>query len=521
MKKIIIFILVAFPFTLNPPSAKNIIQVGCGEYFTSYLTDEQKVYGTTFDNVLHNHFQDFGLTGVVEDIGAQYTNIVRLSDGTARIIDKNPSTGGPRVTTIPIDTFGIAFNGIQHVYGFWQSFLFIRHDSVYYLGSGNSLTYGSLGLGAGSPTLTKPMPLVQPAGRLVTKLVTFDNASAGMCVILALCSDGTVWQYFYGSATPTQKAGLSSIIDIAGITRGGGYVAITATDIKVWGPFTSYFGLSDGITTPTSVLSSFTSIGLVMPLKQAVSSWNTIHFIDASDNMFAEGDNMQGEIGNGVQYNNWPNYSHSGLAPYQWDFGRGQLLQGPIQITGKWTNLCGGSNIAFFFFGQGLCSNQWYSWGRNKEYALGNGSRINNDGPYPDWGIVPAPTAVSPSTVGWIFPEPTINPAQNVVPTANAGQEQCIALPITSLSAAYSNGGNVSISSYGYRQVSGPNTAGFGSPGSITTTLTGLITGTYTIVDSVVSSNSLVGYDTVRVNVSIAGSGNIGPLIRGVRISVH
>lgn len=487
-----------------PPATVNITSVGVGEYQTTYLTSDGRVHAWLFNTSYF--WGDFGLSGVVEDIGAQYDNIVRLNDGTARRIRK-ADNGGASVITIPVDTFGNAFNYVQHVYGFWQSYLFIAHDSVYYLGTGNNQTYGSLGL-AGNAVLTKPMPLGQPGGgRKVIKLVTFDNASSGMAVIMALCNDGTVWNYFYGSTTPTQQTGLSGkfIIDIAGITRAG-YVAITTTDILAWGPFSGYFqGLSDGVTTPTSILSSFTAQGLVMPLKQAVPSWNTLHLIDANSNMFAEGDNAQGEIGNGIQINPWATYKNgTSSAPFAWDFSRGSLMQTVTQIPGKFTNLCGGSNIAFLFFVQDIgaatgANFSWYSWGRDKQDARGDGRRAANDDIYNCALTCPAPAYVSPASVAHL-PDFTFAPTNTFRPYANAGVDQYISTSTGTLNGTGSSQPEGSIASYLWTKIGG--SVAINSPTNPVTTLSGLASGSNLFKLTVTSNTGLVAVDTINVIVS-------------------
>lgn len=484
-----------------PPPNKKIIQVGCGEYQTTYLHSDGTVHAWLYSS---NYFYgDFGLTGVIEDIGAQYDNIVLLNDGTTRRIRK-ANDGSASVITIPIDTFGRAFNFVQHVYGFWQSYLFIAHDSVYYLGLGNNLTYGSLGLGGGA-ILTKPMPIGQPAGRKVVKLVTLEQAAGGMDPILELCDDGTVWTVPYGSTTPVQKSGLSGITDIAAITRAC-YVAISPTDIKVWGPFSAYFsGLSDGVTTPTSVLSSFTSVGLQMPLKQSISNYNTIHFIDNKNDLYGEGDNIMGEVGNGVQINPWRTYKNgTSSAPFAWDFARGQLMQSPIQIPGKWYQVFGGSNIAFFFFGQdigaatGLDSN-WYAWGRNKEDALGNGIRAGNDGTYNCWGAIPAPAYVSPANVGHLA-DFTFVTSNTFDPLGNAGIDQYVSTTTATINGSGSSQPEGSITTYAWTPVGG--TASVTSPSSSVTGVTGLSAGVNKFRLLVTNNSSVTDADTISVFVT-------------------
>jgi hypothetical protein len=91
----------------------------------------------------------------------------------------------------------------------------------------------------------------------------------------------------------------------------------------------------------------------------------------------------------------------------------------------------------------------------------------------------------------------TVNP---VIPVANGGGNQTIQLPTNSvlLSGLSSTG---SISSYQWRQVSGPNTGVFSSPTNATTNYSGLIPGTYIVSLTVkdIQADSSVAKDTIKV----------------------
>jgi hypothetical protein len=88
-------------------------------------------------------------------------------------------------------------------------------------------------------------------------------------------------------------------------------------------------------------------------------------------------------------------------------------------------------------------------------------------------------------------------------PTANAGSDQTITLPTSSITLNGSSSSG-SITSYAWTEVSGPNTASISSPSSATTTVTGLIQGVYTFKLSI---NGGASTDQVTVTVNAAGSG--------------
>lgn len=483
------------PYAPQYPAAK-IVKVGVGEYQTTYLHSDGTVHFWGFPG--HYQYMDFGLVGVKDVVGQQYDNLALLNDGTVRKISK-ANNGSPLVIDIPVDTFGRKFDSVQYIEGMYQSSVFIRHDSLYYLGLGNNLTYGTMGLG--TAILTKPMPLGQPVGRKLIKIVVFEQASAGMPVILALCSDGTVWTYSVGSINPTQITGFTGpAVDITGVTRAA-FCIITATDILAWGPFASYFGLADFTTVPTSVLTSFTNKGLVMPIRKSISSYNSIHFIDANDNLFAEGDNAQGEIGTGAQINPWRTYKNgTGTAPFAWDFAKGQLMSAVVQIPGKWANVFGGDNIAFGFFGQDIgykygVDSALYSWGRGKNDFLGNGIRAGNDDVYACWGIIPAPRYVSPSNVAHV-PDFAFAPDNTFDPLPNAGIDQYINSSTTTLFGSGSSQPEGSISSYAWSKISGSGAVT--SPTSANTSVTGL-SGSALFKLTVTNNTGVSKSDTIKV----------------------
>jgi hypothetical protein len=96
----------------------------------------------------------------------------------------------------------------------------------------------------------------------------------------------------------------------------------------------------------------------------------------------------------------------------------------------------------------------------------------------------------------------TVGTSSSQTLTANAGSDQSITLPTSSVSLSAS-GSAGSISSYAWTEVSGPNTASIGSPSSSSTTVSGLIQGTYVFK---LSLNGGASTDQVTVTVNAAGS---------------
>jgi hypothetical protein len=88
-----------------------------------------------------------------------------------------------------------------------------------------------------------------------------------------------------------------------------------------------------------------------------------------------------------------------------------------------------------------------------------------------------------------------VNPA--APPVANAGSNQTITLP-TSTVTLNGSGSSGTITSYTWTNVSGPNTPVITTPASVSTTVTGLIQGTYTFQLSL-NGGASVSQTTVNV----------------------
>ncbi len=103
----------------------------------------------------------------------------------------------------------------------------------------------------------------------------------------------------------------------------------------------------------------------------------------------------------------------------------------------------------------------------------------------------------------------TVGSAGNLPPTANAGSNQTIALPASSITLDGSSSTGP-ITSYSWTKLSGPNNPTITSPSAVTTTATGLIQGVYTFQLSV---NNGASTDQVSVTVNAAngtGGGTTG-----------
>jgi len=93
----------------------------------------------------------------------------------------------------------------------------------------------------------------------------------------------------------------------------------------------------------------------------------------------------------------------------------------------------------------------------------------------------------------------------NIAPAANAGVDKAITLPTatTSFTGAGTDADGA-VSTYAWTQISGPNTATITMPATASTTVTGLVAGSYTFRLTVTDNNGATGSDLVLVTVTPA-----------------
>lgn len=456
----LLFLVLVVNISSAQPGSQKIVQVGAGEYLTTYRTDQGKLFLTCWRDYKYQ-ITKIPVEKIVAVEGAQYTNIALDSSGAVYIIGIHPN-GVPYAKLVPLDEKGNPFTGNSNVYGFYQGYLTLKNGGVY--------TWGEdvLKLNDGLKILA-PKALPAPEGKILKKLVPM---TMGELCLVALATDGTVWKYVKSKLKPERVKLPSLARDIAGI--GSACIVVeTATDLLAWGYLGSYLGAEDLGNTPRSIKRRWTAAGCVFPSKELVGNYNTLHIIDANDHMFGAGENVQGEVGNGLQFPDWKN---SLPTPYAWSWKHGQMITAPVQIPGKFKNLCTSNTITFYHYVQDMGDN-WYSWGRNKSRALGNGISMTPDDEsrYPDAFNVPAPTLVTPLSIKWKVLK-KISIGFDPLPLANAGVNQYITTNNATLHGTGSSQQGGKILKYEWSQVSG-DAAKILSPGTATTKVSNLAAG--------------------------------------------
>lgn len=414
--------------------AQKIAKVGAGEYYTAYLTDSGSLYVPI--PVGNRYFtKKLNSSRVFKEIDCtQYSAIASDDSGNVFTIGPGKTGAGLFATQVETDITGKKFTGIEKVYGWGYAYLALKNGIPY--------TWGQdlLGLNRGK-NIAAPFTIPLPPGKKIKKLVplSFDNNA-----VLALAADGSVWRYSRSSAKPQRILIPGAARNIAGVGSGV-YVVETATDLFAWGFLGSYLGATDMSVKPVSVKKLWTAAGCVFPAKQIEGNYGTLHIIDANNNLFGAGDNVHGEVGNGKQ---WPDWSSYTPLPFSWSFAHGQVLQKPVQISGKFKQVCSAPNNVFYLYAEDIGGN-WYSWGRNKARCLGNGLTLSprDEANYPEALNVPAPVWVDPLNVKW-KQLPAFDPEQRMAPFAHAGIWQYINGNSTLLNASASSQQNGEVVSY-------------------------------------------------------------------------
>lgn len=322
--------------------------IGAGEYATIYVKDGvpyQTVWqGLTPVTIKHP------ITGVIHADGGQYHAVATTNTGD--VYTFQGSSG----------VMAKIGSGAQKAYGFYTSTIILST-------AGTLRQVGSWFANS----------LLQPAGKVFTKIAISGTSSKALSAIYALTTQGEIYRYTTGAA----------------VLVGTGYTDVTAVGINAIvgvkaneiiylnGYYASYVGLNYGAANNTKIPFSGK-----FPLREAAGSYNTLHVIDADGNLWGVGSNVMGEVGNGIGKEFWGT---------QWDWGNGQLLTSWVQIPGKWQNLQGSNNIAFYKWVQDD-KGQWYSWGRNKAFSLGNQITLSVQeyATYPNYLDVWKPTPVDP-----------------------------------------------------------------------------------------------------------------------------
>ena len=495
----------------KPANAQQVVKVGTGEYVTVFLMSDKTVKVSSQATITPILKPFVGLNSIIDVQGGQY-HVIAL-DQQGKVFKLNNSTG---YTLIPTDEFGAAFTGNFAVRGFWQCNVSIRgaDSSLWYWGIADPMNYRA------GATITAPIKLNMPAGKKFKKIETGASTTLSDAYILALASDNTVWKYTRNNVNPVQiTLSGETIKDIVTLGSNAQVLLTASNKLYAAGYYSSYAGTVGNSATFKDVTAAWTNAGMKFPIKELVGNTNTLHIIDANDHMFGSGSNVQGEVGTGVEYSPYRIPGPQG-GVFGYGFSNGLLLTPPTQIQGKFKNINTSTTITFYLYAQDM-GNNWYSWGRNKAFALGNGKAL---GPYAGWGgtgdqaaypnamDVPMPKRVNPASVVWTLQ--SFNPNDNIPPVVGAGINQYLNSVTSTTLYGKAFQQEFSIASQVWTKVSGPAGGNIANPTSLNTTITGLSNGTYVYKLSATNNKSQTSTDEVSIIVSgTAAGGNVLPTV--------
>lgn len=406
-----------------------------------------------------------------------------------------PTNEADRIDT---DTTGAAFSGNEKVWVHLSTFITLKSDgSLWYGGNDDYNLY------AGSNAILKPIKFSQNG-------VVYTDVSVGKS-ILALTKDGVVHEWNQnGSLTPTVRKFPRPVI---GIYSGWFDIKIAlvpdATGSQAmgypyaWGsvyktpegkPYT-YWGGTEAYSTPTDIRSLWK---LSQPIKKIKGIQNATYFIDSTARLFAIGDNVQGELGNGSE---WVNHAELNPKPYNWDWGSGRALSGapPQQILPrsgiKWKDIFTSSNLQFYALAIDS-TNQVYFWGRQKSLVSWNGRVTNTESIWPNSQDVLIPEPRNPLTA-----TPAVTIPFNNIYTVSAGNDTNIADPQYTVIAKGTPSAGYKIEGYQWTWNTNPGKAKIVNPASDTTQITNLSPGVYTLTVTMTDNNTATISDDITITV--------------------
>jgi hypothetical protein len=489
-----------------PPGVLPIKAVVPMEYFCPYLGTNNQLYayvtGNTYPIAL-----PLPAGQTVKAMGGTFNRVIVVTNNNTLYQDQYYNQSPTIWTQITTDTTGATINNAINVWGSEDTYVLLRADgSLWYGGNDFAQIFSTAG------AYMRPTKLTAAGS-----ILTFTQAAISNYGVLAIASDGSVYQWIPGAGTNPKHITFSGGTGRAVAVANGNGNAWTYASFAIvqqttgsnyghpyaWGPGSFMWGsaTAQSFTTPMDL---YTQMGLHSNVAQIVCGYQTMHLIDSLGNMYGAGDNVQGEVGNGQEFVN--RYTYAAWPNYSWDFANGENPATFQQIGAgtKWSNVYSNTFFTFYWYGQDVNGNL-YSWGRGKSWVLGTGYW----GGYtwnpldPNLFDQSSPTLVTPLTTPIV--------AYNItLPVRGAGPNQTISTSSTTISVTGSplwevstNNANdtlcCSYTSFQWMQESGPSGATIVSPASKITVVNGLKNGTYRF--RVLTTDVHNGMDTASVQI--------------------
>lgn len=527
MKKIIT-ILTLLPLFARAQTIPSGAQPWAGavvmEYWSGLIGANGILYMEQNDGAVGTYPTAFPLPGsrLVKSAAGGFNRMyVTATDGTVWM--SSDYNAGRNWTQIATDSAGNAINNAVQIFACTNTFIYQRSsDSAWLMGGTDTLGMFYSLTGHPGNFLMRALPITTP-----TKIKKFCMTTFGL-VGIGYNNDTTYgWITYYPSfgtspnlkLVPTGSTG--HLLDI-GYTGFNVYNEMILTIVSTSAPDTvgnlyAYGGGSAqwGGTSSLGSLTNISSIWSAGPWKSINLSSNATHAINYRGRIYGTGSQVQGEVGNGVEFVN--RYTYLNWPHYNWDFQQGEnMLSGvaPIDtsVGFKWI----ASNIFFAFYKLADDSaGNIYGFGRNKSIVQWDGlySGIVYNPSDPNLLDRSSPQIVVPASGTWA---PLKQYGTVTYPSRSAGSNQSI----TTSSATISNAGSplklvnsnspfdtlcCSYLTFNWAKESGPSGDVVVSPTSASTNVNFTQSGVYRYRVTTTDNNN--GMDTASVQVTVALSG--------------
>jgi hypothetical protein len=502
MKKLLLLILL-LPLLAR---AQTIVKVAPCEYV---------VYIKGSDNVLYTvggtaHTLPGGRT--VNDIAGAF-NKAAVSANDGSFWNSSAYNVGFTWSQVTTDTLGNPVDYAGLVWAWADAVVFQnKNDSSLYLANNDSL--GILHALGTQYLIAKPIKISQ-AGVKYIKAVPCGNGLYG------LTNDGKVYKWARNSQSKTPTlvwAGSPKCLDITSHT----YDAVMAVMQNATGDPTCgkvyALGPSWGDWGGTSVTyATFTDISSILQLpysaKKVYMSTNSFHIIDSLGNQYGVAKvGSNGELGHGENYVN--KYTYGNFPGFGWNFQIENPIPGPAKLVNpgvKHKELYAASFFGFFFLALDSAGATYFC-GRNKTIEM-RGTRMDDPQPHPNSADEYYWVPVTPLTT-------TIKTYRFVAPALSVvGGNQTISTPNTTITftgnamllinqslSTDTGRGSWAGNTHSLSQTSGPVGATIISPTANSSTVTGLVTGTYIFKDLMTDAHGGTMLASVTVNATVSGT---------------
>lgn len=522
MKKLLSFFIFLLPFVVSAQIHPIIGNMGTMEYWQFAFGSDHKIYVWAGGTVQTLTTLPDG--GTIVSVGCNFNAVMAVSSMGHLYLSNPYNTGGLTVMTqIATDTTGAPINNAIAVWGHQSTYILLRADSTVSEG-GNDLFNIIETTGA----IMRPIQ-ISPAGVKIRSIRIAGGGPSANNPIMGISSDSSLvylWKAGSGNspATLPTTIGTHKWLDfqsdggnqfgfanygIVQMTAGSpyGHMVVTGNNSILFGKLS---GTSVNYTTPHDLT---TDLGFSSNTAAIGLNGFGCIMVDSVHNAYEMGGyNMQGQLGIGSEIVN--RYTYGGFPGYGWSFiGNEDPVYGVQQVGvgHSWAKVDNNGFFVFYCILRDVNDSIYYT-GRckNNVCALNYQMQANDYASHPNCCDLTSFTEEHAQT----FSVPTY---AWTAPTWSAGSNQTISSSSTTIAASGAPPKIVrtvtpfdtvlyTISTTAWTQVSGPNTATITSASSQSTTVTGLISGTYVFQNLETDNNGGTQASTMQVTVSASGT---------------